>query len=276
MTDRRTGQKALTPKALLKRLIPPRYVQAYRLGRRVAHGQPAWPPPDLYEQLYEYHSLISSDSDAVGRGSFDVIGLSELAVLQREGLQPTHTLVDFGCGTGRLAVQAIPALHGGHYIGIDISNEMLRRLGDRLKVHTAGGTCRVSLMHQPTEVFPIEASTVDMLCAFSVFTHMEHEDTFRYLREARRVVRPGGRLVFSCLPMDSTLGRQVFRDAASVDFQSRWSNVRSVSTSRDLMLEVARLAGWTLTRWYPGDEPNVVVPGQDAPLAFGQSVGVLE
>jgi ubiquinone/menaquinone biosynthesis C-methylase UbiE len=265
----------LLPRAYLRRLLPARYVEAYRVGRRVVDGHPPWPPANLYEQLYEIHSLASSDADAVGRGSFDTIGKAELAVLRREGLQPTHTLVDFGCGTGRLAIHAIPALHDGHYIGIDISQEMLRRLDERLKTDASSETCRVSLVHQTSDVFRLGDSTVDVLCAFSVFTHMEHEDTYRYLRSARRIVRPGGRIVFSCLSMDTPLARSVFLESSAGDVQTRWTKTRNVTTTREMMTEIANLADWKLEHWYRGDEENVLLPDSDVPLAFGQSIGVL-
>lgn len=264
-----------SPREYLKQLLPSRSLEAYRVVRRVIKGQAVWPPANLYEQLYQVHSLASSDSDAVGRGSWDTIGLLELALLQRAGLRPSHTLVDFGCGTGRLAVHAIPALSQGHYIGIDVSQEMLKRLDSRVNA-MAPHTCRVSLMHQPHDSFPIADRTVDMVCAFSVFTHMEHEDSFRYLQDARRIVRAGGRFVFSCLAMDSELGRSVFLESSAKNVQARWATVRSVSTSREMMQEIAHLAGWSLVDWSRGDEKNVHLPGHDGPLAFGQSVGVLE
>jgi len=265
----------LSPRAALRRILPPRAVEAYRVGRRVMSGLSSWPPANIYEQLYEQYALVGADAEVVGRGSFDHIGGAELAVLQTEGLRPSSTLADFGCGIGRLAVHAIPALPEGSYIGLDISQEMLRRLGDRLQSLPVG-TCRVSLLHQANETFPLGESAVDMLCAFSVFTHMEHEDAYRYLKDARRVVRRGGRLVFSCLAMDSALGRSVFLEASAVNVQGRWANVRCVSTSKEMMQEIARLAGWTMVQWYPGDEENIAVPFQEAKIAFGQSIGVLE
>jgi ubiquinone/menaquinone biosynthesis C-methylase UbiE len=262
------------PRAFLRRTLPMRWVEAYRVGRRVMQGLPAWPPSNIYEQLYQIHALASSDSDAVGRGSWDTIGRAELALLRLEGLQPHQTLIDFGCGTGRLAVHAVPALRGGHYIGIDISREMLRRLDERLKT-LGDGSCTVSLVHQPGDTFALPDASADMLCAFSVFTHMEHEDAFRYLRGARRVIKPGGRLVFSCLPMDNPLAHGVFLESASIDVQSRWATARSVTTSREMMTEIAALAGWTMANWYNGHEANVPVEEGTPPVAFGQSIGVL-
>jgi ubiquinone/menaquinone biosynthesis C-methylase UbiE len=236
-------------------------------------GQVVWPPANIYELLYERHGLASSDSDAVGTGPFDIIGRLELALLQRAGLTCSHTLVDFGCGTGRLAVHAIPALPQGHYIGIDVSREMLRRLDGKLR--SLPSTCRVSLLHQPLDTFPLADRSVDMVCAFSVFTHMEHEDTFRYLVDARRIVRPDGRFLFSCLEMDSAAGRSVFLESSSVDVQTRWARVRSVSTSRQMMQEIAQLAGWSLVEWIRGDDRKLHLPGEETPFGFGQSVGIL-
>jgi SAM-dependent methyltransferase len=46
---------------------------------------------------------------------------------------------------------------------------------------------------------PEQDGAADMVCFFSVFTHLLHEQTYLYLEEARRVLRPGGRVVFSFL-----------------------------------------------------------------------------
>ena len=46
---------------------------------------------------------------------------------------------------------------------------------------------------------PAPDACADMVCAFSVFTHLLHTETYLYLEDIRRVLRPGGRLVFSFL-----------------------------------------------------------------------------
>ena len=115
-----------------------------------------------------------------------------------------------------------------------------------------------------------------MVCAFSVFTHMEHEDTYLYLKEALRIVRPGGKFVFSCVPISTTWGEETFLGAAGKDLQTRYRSVRHVATSRDLMENIARLAGWTPVRWYDGDETYIRLPDDDEPHKFRQTVCVLE
>jgi SAM-dependent methyltransferase len=59
-----------------------------------------------------------------GQG-WDEHGQLQLDFLISHGLTPDKTLLDFGCGTGRLACKAIPYLEKGHYIGIDISNKAI-------------------------------------------------------------------------------------------------------------------------------------------------------
>jgi len=209
-----------------------------------------------YEALYEHHAQTHPEDLAVGgKGEFESMGRLELEILRLEGLQPHHTLLDLGCGTGRLAVQAIPYLVGGCYIGVDISPTMLAKATRRVADMGLDGRCAVSWVHQRTARFPQADAAVDMLCAFSVFTHMEHEDTFLYLKEARRIVRPGGRLVFSCLPLALEFSRRMFLREAEDEFRLRWSRVRTITTSVEAMDEIARMAGWTLVRWYPGDAP---------------------
>jgi len=231
------------------------------------------PTGDTYERLYEAHAQAHSAEDAIG-GSFDLVGRLELEVLLMAGLGPSDTLVDLGCGTGRLAVHAIPALSDGRYVGIDISDSMLREARER--VRGIAGQVRVSWVKQTSPVFALDTGSVDMICAFSVFTHMEHEDSYRYLKDALRVVRPGGRFVFSCLPMNLKLAQVVFLQSAAEDLQARWSKVRNVTTSVEMMTSIAELAGWTPVRWYDGEEKNIPLPETGESYGLGQSVCILE
>ena len=64
-----------------------------------------------YEALSENLAATDlSDEEIVGEGDFDRVGAIELASLREAGLQPSNVLVDFGCGTGRLALHAVPFL----------------------------------------------------------------------------------------------------------------------------------------------------------------------
>jgi ubiquinone/menaquinone biosynthesis C-methylase UbiE len=228
-----------------------------------------------YERLYELHARITPPHEAIGLGDYDLIGRIQLEMLRMEGLKPGHTLVELGCGTGRLALHAIPMLEGGRYIGIDISRTMLRHARAALRERHNSSPCAVELHHQRTHHFRLPDRSIDMICAFSVFTHLEHEDSYRYLQGARRIIKDDGRFLFSCLPMDLDVARQIFHREAALDTAERWGGVRNVTTSRELMDSIARMAGWEPLRWYPGDQPCVRLPDRPDLLSQGQSICVL-
>ncbi len=229
-----------------------------------------------YEALYEALARRHPPTRSIGGGEYEEMGLRMLGVLLMEGLKPDATVVDLGCGTGRLAVHAIPWLKtGGRYIGIDVSKTMLAHARTLIGEKIPSPLCSIEFLHQTTSDFPQPDKTVDMVCAFSVFTHMEHEDSFRYLRSARRIINDDGRFIYSCLTMDLDISRGDFLQQASLDTVERWAVVRNVTTSRELMDTIARMAGWEPIRWYQGDQPNIQLPYSSEIKALGQSICVL-
>jgi ubiquinone/menaquinone biosynthesis C-methylase UbiE len=231
---------------------------------------------DTYEGLYESHAQEVKIDQVIGGGDFDLIGRIELDLLKMEGLQPEHTLVDLGCGIGRLAVHVIPTLTSGSYTGIDISETMLKRAKTRIAEAVPNPPCRITWIKQTTSHFTLAENSVDMMCAFSVFTHMEHEDSYRYLKDALRIVKPGGRFIFSCLLLTLPASKEIFLNSANLDLKTRWEYVRNVTTSVDYVEEIARLAGWSPVRWYAGDEPNIGPANDGKMYPLGQASCVLE
>ena len=231
---------------------------------------------NTYENLYETYAREVQADQVVGHGDFELIGRTELALLQMEGLKPGHTLVDLGCGVGRLAVHVIPTLQGGSYIGIDISDTMLKRAKARIAQAVPNPGCRVTWLKQTTPQFNLPENSVDMMCAFSVFTHMEHEDSYRYLNAALKVVKPGGRFIFSCTPLTASMGKEIFLNSANLDLKTRWKYVRNVTTSLDYIEEIARMAGWSPLRWYAPDVANIGPANNGKLYSLDQACCVLE
>lgn len=128
---------------------------------------------------------------AVG-GDFIPMGRLEYHLLRSLDLGAKDFVIDVGCGSGRLACQ-LAELTELRYLGTDVVAELLdcaQRLARRSdwSYRLTDGT-----------TIPCADAAADIVCFFSVFTHLLHEDSYRYLAEARRVLRPGGRIVFSFL-----------------------------------------------------------------------------
>jgi ubiquinone/menaquinone biosynthesis C-methylase UbiE len=134
----------------------------------------------------------------------------------------------------------------------------------------------VELIHQRRHRLPLEDASFDFVCAFSVFTHVEHEDVLGQLREAHRLTRSGGRMLFSCLPIELDRAREVFLRSARDNVRARWLVApRNVVTARPLMEWIAELAGWRVLRWVDGEREPIAHPGTGALHALGQSTCVL-
>lgn len=109
------------------------------------------------------------------------------AVLRRLPLTGDETVLDAGCGSGRLTGLLLDRLPRGRVIAVDASRDMLRRAHGEF-----GGDPRVALVHADlTELHPAEP--VDAVFSNAVFHHVpDHERLFRRLHMA---LRPGGLLV---------------------------------------------------------------------------------
>jgi len=114
-------------------------------------------------------------------------------------------VLDFGCGfsfTQALINRSLPIRR---YVGVDVSEEIiefLRRSVDdpRFEYHRIDAH---NEMYNPngepleTTVLPLGAQKFDLICLFSVFTHLAPHDFESMLRLLRNYVKPDGRLFFS-------------------------------------------------------------------------------
>jgi SAM-dependent methyltransferase len=128
---------------------------------------------------------------AVG-GEFEAVGIIERETLIYHGLGRDAYLIDVGCGSGRLA-KPLSEYLSGKYLGLDVVPELVD-YGRRL-VGRPDWRFEVARGLSITE----EDNKADMVCFFSVLTHLLHEESYTYLREAKRVLKPGGKIVFSFL-----------------------------------------------------------------------------
>ncbi|WP_191554897.1 class I SAM-dependent methyltransferase [Brevundimonas aurantiaca] len=142
-------------------------------------------------QLLSQHSLDDAMSYAVG-GSYDTTGSLLVEVLKRAGLREGMSIIDLGCGSGRLAKHLGLQFSRIEYLGIDIVQELI----DYAKIQSPTHF-QFTLNHDLR--IPAEDATADIVAIFSVITHLLHQESYLYLEQAKRTLRPGGRIVFSFL-----------------------------------------------------------------------------
>lgn len=178
------------------------------------------------------------------------LGRIQLAILKAEGLEPAGRLLEFGCNIGRLALHAVPYLADGRYVGLDLAPTLIRHARELLP---RSDPARCELAVDDGANLAKWGTDFDVACAFNVFTHIECEDSFRLLRQLFSVLKQGGRMVCSVLPVESELGALTMLAEAEVGPVERWSRMRNVVTSYGMIERLAVMAGFCNFRWYVGD-----------------------
>ena len=110
-------------------------------------------------------------------------------VLERLWLNGDETVLDAGCGSGRVTEALVERLPRGHVIGVDGSAEMLAAARTRLGE-------RVELVHQDLEQLDLGERRVDAILSTATFHWLtDHARLFARLHAA---LRRGGQLVAQC------------------------------------------------------------------------------
>lgn len=119
------------------------------------------------------------------------IGQTIRELLLKNGIEMERfgALLDFGCGCGR-GVRQWKDLKGPKVYGTDYNPQFI-------------GWCRANLpfaqfdRNQLTPPLRYADATFDFIYAFSVFTHLTEPVQFAWMKEFKRVLKPGGYLLIS-------------------------------------------------------------------------------
>jgi SAM-dependent methyltransferase len=106
-------------------------------------------------------------------------------------LEEVGALLDWGCGCGRV-LRHWSSLEGTAVHGCDINPKMV----EWCNAHLPFAAVKVNELSPP---LPYAQDTFDLVYAFSVMTHLSEELQQQWVAECRRVLKPGGYLLFSTL-----------------------------------------------------------------------------
>lgn len=128
-------------------------------------------------------------------------------------LSEGSTLLDWGCGAGRLAV-GVREDFGQirDYHGVDIQPELIEWANENLAGDGFRFTCldvsneRYNPDGSPDRTLAAEPGTVDVFYAYSVFSHMNDDDTPAYLTLIAEALSPRGKALVTCFVEEDVAG----------------------------------------------------------------------
>ena len=109
-------------------------------------------------------------------------------LLEQASIAPGERVLDLGCGTGTLAVQAKRAQPGAEITGVDADPEMLAPA--RRKAEEAG--VEIALDEGLADALPYPDASFDKVLSSLLFHHLPRETKAAAAREVVRVLKPGG------------------------------------------------------------------------------------
>ena len=143
----------------------------------LAHVSP-FPPRDLMQNV----SGLVSDRDFASHGADFFIALSEASP---KPLSEYRSILDFGCGCGRLS--RFFKGHSGRVCGCDIDHRHVDWIGQSLNFVDA----KLSSVHPP---IPYRDDEFEAVISISIFTHLNERSQDEFLAELTRVTAPDGYL----------------------------------------------------------------------------------
>jgi trans-aconitate 2-methyltransferase len=218
--------------------------------------------------------MASADWDAV---TYDRVSEPQTrwgaTVLERLPLRGDETVLDCGCGTGRVTQQLLDRLPHGAVVALDVSPSMLAEARRRL----AAAGARVSFVEcdllQMSPAVLADRAPVDAVLSTATFHWVpDHQRLFSNLAS---VLRPGGRLVAQCGGLGNIDRLLAIVRGLGVERPGEW-NYASVDDTRRRL----ELAGFVDVEVWLNDEPTPFDTAEELAqyletVCLRQSIGAL-
>ena len=232
-------------------------------------------PQDIWNDVFHKSEMITPPKGMIFTGSGDFIsaGNHYLNILIKEcGFLPEHSVLDIGCGIGRLAIPLSRYLNSsGEYYGFDIVKSGIewsqKNIGSRYPnfhfyhVPLKNDLYSIESRNKPSNFsFPYSDSLFDVVIATSVFTHMMPEDMEHYLKEVDRVLKPGGYCLFTFFLLNETSSENMENNSL-FRFKYNYGHYRlmdqkvkeaNVAFQENYIFDLVRTKNWKIKKLHYG------------------------
>ena len=207
----------------------------------------------------DYKGVWTALSESLSSAKMHVSGSEDEAVfetsgagtsqflLNNVGVRSTDVVLEIGCGIGRVGKHLAGRCR--RWIGADVSPNMLKFAAERLRDFPNVEFIELSGL----DLRPVGDNSIDLVYCTVVFMHLESWDRYRYVEEAFRVLRPGGKLYVDNVNLCSDAGWAIFETHRKFPPSERPDHITDCSTPQELQ-EYLKRAGFAQIETRPGDE----------------------
>lgn len=191
------------------------------------------------------------------------------------------SVLDMGCGSKLVQAILDRSLPVGRYVGVDVFPDLIEYL--KANVTDPRFSFYVSDTHnemynpggEPLSAntrLPVDEYSFDIVCLFSVFTHLAPHDYVAMLQMLRRYIKPEGRILFSLYVSEATKGGKGWFDA----LQAAWlGDEKLLEKHKDKFVEATQRGGGApdFVDYYPDRPLQVAMYSRENALRLVENTG---
>ncbi len=161
----------------------------------MANRTPSSVPSILYDEQYFLHvceghqEFLSSEGEYLSRRLAEALAVA--------GIAPGMRVLDVGCGRGEILRNTIAL--GARAFGIDYARAAVQ-LSRQVALQSNGGDSRAGVYQASALSLPFPSGGFDRVLMLDIVEHLYPAELESALLEARRVLKPGGRIVVHTAP----------------------------------------------------------------------------
>lgn len=161
-------------------------------------------------------------------------------------------VLDMGCGSKLVQAILDRKLPLMRYTGVDIFPDLI----DFLKQNVTDPRFNFHLLNTQNAMYnpggepltadtplPVDEHSFDIICLFSVFTHLAPHDYVAMLQMLRRYVKPDGKLIFSLFVNETTAGGHGYMDTFHKNWKGDYSATADTEKHKQFLEDVVAAGG---------------------------------